>query len=129
MHRPICFLCLVLTGLGLAHEAIAQDAPLPPKQTTEQAIAKKIRNAEGKNYISLSFENDLIGGNATDQFYTSGVRATYFNVNTEVPFGLHRLADQIPTFDINDTTSTFFSVGQNMYTPEDITISAAQPND
>ncbi len=109
--------------------AAAQDAPIPPQPDLTQKVSRRIAEAEDKNYLSFSYENDLIGGNGTDQFYTSGLRATYFNVNADVPDVIDDLADHIPTFDINDTTSTFFTLGQNIYTPEDIEIAAAQSND
>ena len=91
-------------------------------------LASKVRNAEKKNYISLSYENDLIGG-GSDQFYTSGVQATWFNVNTPVPAYMDEIADFIPTVEINETTSTFYTMGQNLFTPEQIGESAAQPDD
>ena len=98
------------------------------KKTTEEQIAERIKASEDKNFVSLSIENDSIGG-GTDRFYTSGVRFTWFNVNTPVPVALDELAEAIPTFDINETTSTFFTLGQNIYTPEDIRIRTDQPDD
>lgn len=79
-------------------------------------------------YLSLSAENDNFGG-GTDRFYTSGVRATWFDRSTKVPPVIDKIADAVPTFELDDSVTTFFSVGQNIYTPEDITISAAQPDD
>ncbi|MEM7651174.1 MAG: lipid A deacylase LpxR family protein [Pseudomonadota bacterium] len=96
--------------------------------SVEQQIAERLRAAEDKNYLSLSIENDNLGG-GTDRFYTSGVRFTWFNVNTPVPDMIDEMADAVPTFDINDTTSTFFTFGQNIYTPEDIELRANQDND
>ncbi|MBI1300077.1 MAG: DUF2219 family protein [Alphaproteobacteria bacterium] len=83
---------------------------------------------EHQSYLSLSIENDLFGG-GTDRFYTSGIRATWFNSRVDVPEGIDKFADKIPTFDLNDSTSTFFSIGQNIYTPEDITLSTQPDND
>ncbi|MCB1531575.1 MAG: lipid A deacylase LpxR family protein [Alphaproteobacteria bacterium] len=111
-------------------QTLQDDRPLPEetKLSAEQFVAQRVKNAEDKNYISLSYENDLIGG-GTDQYYTSGLRATYFNVNTPIPAGIDEMADSIPSFDINDTTSTYFSIGQNIFTPDDITIRTNQNND
>lgn len=81
----------------------------------------------GETYISLSVENDSLGG-GTDRFYTSGVRATWFNTDTKVPPVIDDIADRIPTFEVRDTTATFFTLGHNIYTPEDIEI-ASQPRD
>lgn len=97
-------------------------------QTVEQKIKKRVQLADDNNYLSLSVENDLFGG-GDDQNYTSGVRLTYFDIKTPMPPIVKEMAEAIPTFDINDTTSTFFSVGQNIFTPENITIAANQPDD
>ena len=114
---------LILCGLlMLPMHARAEDL------TPEEEVKQSVRRAEQKNFINVLVENDLLGG-GTDQYYTSGVRLSYFNVNTPVPNGLDEIADAIPTFDLNDTTSTFFTLGQNLYTPDDISIAAAQPND
>ena len=96
--------------------------------SVEEEIAARVKNSEDKNFISLSVENDSIGG-GTDQFYTSGVRFTWFNVNTPVPDMLDELADAVPTFDLNETTSTVFTLGQNIYTPENIRIQRNQDDD
>lgn len=96
--------------------------------TVEKEISRKIRNAEKKNFLSLSYENDLIGS-GKDAYYTSGVRATWFNVNTPMPQIVKTIADKVPTFDINETTSTFYTFGQNLYSPQDITVEANQPAD
>ncbi len=98
------------------------------EDTAENNVANHVRQANEKNFISLSVENDVLGG-GTDQYYTSGVRLTYFNVNTPVPPVVDEMADAIPTFDLNETTSTFFTLGQNIYTPEDIEVRANQDDD
>ncbi len=78
-------------------------------------------------YVSLSVENDNFGGNS-DRYYTSGVRLTWFNEGIDVPPMIDRMADYIPTFDLNDSTSTFYSLGHNLYTPENIRLED-QPED
>jgi hypothetical protein len=88
-------------------------------QSVQDEITKRIKNSSDHNYFSLSYENDLIGG-GTDENYTSGIRLTYFDVETPMPPVLDMLAEAIPTFDINSTTSTFFTFGQNIYTPSNI---------
>jgi len=97
-------------------------------QTVQDQITERIKNADDHNYLSLSFENDLIGS-GQDENYTNGVRLTYFDVESEIPPVIDELAEAIPTFDINETTSTFFSIGQNLYTPQNIRIRALQPDD
>ena len=94
--------------------------------TPLSAIAEEKRDEDLK-YLSLSHENDNLGG-GTDRFYTSGARITLFDADINVPPGIDQMADKIPTFDLNDTTATFYSLGHNIYTPEDIRIES-QPQD
>lgn len=106
-------------------------APVPlakPQPTLEQVATPKITNNPYNNYVSLSYENDLIGG-GEDQYYTNGVRLTWYGTNTAVPIGLRQLGEEFPGLGINETTATYFTIGQNMYTPADIEIAADQPND
>lgn len=78
-------------------------------------------------FVSLSHENDNLGGDS-DRYYTSGSRMTIFDSSINVPPVIDKIADKIPTFDLNDTTSTFYTLGQNIYTPGNIQI-ATQPQD
>lgn len=97
-------------------------------QTIQEQITERVKNSDDHNYLSLSYENDVIGG-GTDENYTSGVRLTYFDVETDIPPVIDTLAEAIPTFDINHTTSTFFTFGQNLYTPSNISVRQNQIND
>jgi hypothetical protein len=106
-------------------------APVPldkPKPTLEQVATPKIAKNPYDNYLSLSYENDLIG-EGDDRYYTNGVRLTWYGTKTNVPRLLREVGDEFPILGINDTTATYFTIGQNMYTPADIGIAADQPND
>ena len=107
-------------GIAISASAFAQDRPAPSDHVERQAIKASL-NTPYENYFSLSYENDLIG-DGEDKYYTSGVRLTYFNVNTPVPDIVDDVAETIPTVETNATTSTFFTLGQNLYTPSDITV-------
>ncbi|MEM7617893.1 MAG: lipid A deacylase LpxR family protein [Pseudomonadota bacterium] len=87
--------------------------------TVETTIEQRIKDRQDNNFLSLAVENDLFGG-GTDEYYTNGVRLTYFDVETPMPPIIDLLADAIPTFDINTTTSTYYTIGQNIYTPDNI---------
>jgi len=115
-------------GACISASVRAQDLQPVAEPTIEQDLTEHVRSTDEKSFLSLSIENDVLGG-GTDQFYTSGLRLTYFNLNTPVPVGVDALAESIPTFDLNDTTSTFFTLGQNIYTPEDIEVRANQDDD
>ncbi|MFP4314469.1 MAG: lipid A deacylase LpxR family protein [Alphaproteobacteria bacterium] len=122
-------LTLFCACLFLNIPALAQNSENVQKDPTpEEFVSERIQRNPKKDYLSLSIENDFLGG-GTDQFYTSGLRLTYFNSGTDVPVFMDELADYIPTFDINKTTSTFFTIGQNIYTPQDIAIARNQNDD
>lgn len=105
--------------------------PVPldkPKPTLQQLDTPKIVNNPKDNYLSFSFENDSIGG-SSDKYYTSGARVTWYGTKTSVPGFVREAGEAIPELGINETTGVYFSLGQNMYTPADITIADAQPDD
>lgn len=76
--------------------------------------------------IQLFIENDMWAN--TDRYYTNGIK---FGVG--VPFDLLQTpaANVLRSFDPDngDDVQVGLFFGQNMYTPRDITIAAAQPND
>ncbi len=110
----------------------AAPAPLPAApQTLQSEVSKQViaeEKREDGSFLTLNFENDMIGG-GSDQNYTSGVRATYYKMGATVPDFFNSIDDLIPTFSINKTTSIYYSFGQNLYTPEDITQKAQDPRD
>lgn len=110
-----------------AHGARAAD-PYGPVKTVENAVAQTIKRDKRNNIVTAVYENDLIG-NGRDGGYTSGVRLGYIDINATFPEWAHGLAEAIPTFDINETSSIFYSIGHNIYTPDTITGATADPND
>lgn len=108
--------------MAYAPQATAQDI------STEGLIKRNLKSNTERNFLSLSVENDNLAS-GTDQFYTSGVRLTYFNAGTDAPEVMEVIDRYSPFFAINETTSTYFSLGHNMYTPQDITVSSLQEND
>ena len=79
--------------------------------------------------ITVVVENDSIGTRGTDKNYTSGVRIGYYDINAEMPELAYVIDDYIPTFEVSKTSSVFYSFGQNLYSPQDITQSDQDPND
>lgn len=70
--------------------------------------------------LVLEHENDLFGGE--DRYYTSGIRATWLSPDDHVPDLVRRGADQLPFFSQRGQLKLSYSLGQNMYTPDDITL-------
>lgn len=97
------------------------------KKTLQERIPREVLDKKD-SFFSVTVENDLFG-KGTDQNYTHGTRLTYFDMGAEPP-GFAKLLDRwVPTFEVNETTSVYYSVGQNLYTPEDIEARIPDPND
>ncbi|PIZ29903.1 MAG: DUF2219 domain-containing protein [Alphaproteobacteria bacterium CG_4_10_14_0_8_um_filter_53_9] len=78
--------------------------------------------------ITFAWENDSFTS-YSDSFYTNGARISYLNAERDAPAPARWLADKIPMFKGDPIKGYTLSVGQNMYTPEDISIAGPQPDD
>ena len=103
-------------------------APAFAQTTLQQEASAVMDRVMDDRFLTFNVENDLFGG-GTDQNYTSGVRLSYFRLGADLPEFAYALDRVIPTFSINKTTSIYWSVGQNLYTPEDISAVAQNPDD
>jgi len=79
-------------------------------------------HAEDKDKAVFAFvhENDLFA--QRDQYYTSGVRFTYFSDRITAPGWLADFTSRIGIYEETADHRISYSVGQNMYTPRDITL-------
>lgn len=75
--------------------------------------------------LVLEYENDLFAGE--DRYYTSGVRASWITPSARVPGLLRGLGTMIPFFPGRGDIRASWSVGQSMYTPEDIEAAVPDP--
>lgn len=121
MTMLACGTTLLAAAFPMPARAAESSAILPPAPTVEDKLAMEVKKESRNNIVTLVYENDMIG-NGADGEYTNGVRLGYLDVNAEFPLFAHRIADAIPGFDINETSSIFYSLGQNMFTPSDITL-------
>lgn len=117
--KAFLFLLVIatLSLRGAAADTVVADSHGQPPPISEDTI------------ITLVIENDSIGTNGTDKNYTSGVRLGYFDINAEMPEFAYFIDNYIPTFELTKTSSIFYSVGQNLYSPQDITQSTHDPDD
>lgn len=122
--KIIPILCVIAVG-GIS-TAFAQEEAAPPP--LEKQIPASVINTDENNFMTLTVENDSLG-KGTDQNYTSGVRLTYMDFSVDMPAYAYHMADIMPIFDINKTTSLYYSLGQNLYTPENITSRQQDPDD
>ncbi len=71
--------------------------------------------------LVLEYENDMFGGE--DRYYTNGVRLTWLSPDERVPSWVREGAEAIPFFSKRgEQLKLSYSLGQNMYTPDDITL-------
>lgn len=125
-YRPIPFIMMMLLPWAAFPSRAHAETPAAP--TVEQSIPDRVHDAPEDRIITLVIENDSLGG-GTDKNYTSGVRINYTKIGAEFPDIAHKIDRLIPTFEINKTSSLYYSLGQSLYTPRDITNKAANPND
>lgn len=114
----LCFLTLLATAACAQGQGSLQD-------DVSRALE---HTAGGHDFLTFNVENDMFCG-GTDRNYTSGVRVTYFDASAEVPAFFKKIAQAVPTFSINKTTGIYYSLGQNLYTPKDITHRTQLPGD
>ncbi len=83
--------------------------------------------ADGKGSLTLALENDLFA-KGTDKHYTHGTEITYVS-DTYHPAWLLNAASLLPFYETSADTRLVWSLGQQIYTPADITVSTPQPDD
>lgn len=72
-------------------------------------------------FLTFNWENDKYGGNS-DRHYTNGLRITYFDVLDTPPAWAEKLSDAVPLFDLGEKSGVYYSIGHNIYTPDDISV-------
>ncbi|MBE0531970.1 MAG: lipid A deacylase LpxR family protein [Rhodospirillales bacterium] len=78
--------------------------------------------------VTLQVENDLFGS-GSDSHYTQGMRISWLPSPKTVPDWMREAALLVPGIDTKDHLTFVFGLGQNMYTPEDISRSSPDPTD
>jgi len=106
-HRALIIytlLCVSISGVARAGE--------------QNARTGKIHIPSG--YWSLQLENDFLAGSG-DRQYTHGFEVSFVN-NTEPPVWMHTLARYLPFFEVGTDNWVMYSLGQAMFTPDDISV-------
>lgn len=119
-RRAAAVLWLLLAAAPAASAAEAPAfSPAQSRPTLQEWAPKAMRESGKGNFLSLTVENDALG-RGTDKNYTSGVRLSYFDIREKPGELVDRLDRLIPFFKVNETTGITYSLGQNLYTPDDI---------
>lgn len=74
--------------------------------------------------FSILIENDVFTG--TDRHYTNGFRASCLSAEGKMPVYGEWLGRNLPMLAKNGAKRIGFAIGQNMYTPEDISLAGPQ---
>ena len=90
------------------------------EDTLEQKVDQHLADINPEQFLTVTEENDKYGS-GTDQNYTNGTRITWFDTQAKLPDATKRLVNAVPGFVVNQTTSVYYSLGQNMFTPQDKT--------
>lgn len=85
-------------------------------------------SSAAEQILTLSSDNDLYTGSG-DAYYTNGARASLLDASFKPPAMAEWVAEKFPFIDVTRPMTVQYSVGHNLYTPADITISTPQLND
>lgn len=90
----------------------------PPSPTLQEEIPEEALAPGENQFFTLSVENDSFKN--SDKNYTNGIRASYLDLRKKPPRFTRTLDEWLPFFSINEDTGVTYSVGQNIYTPPNI---------
>ena len=96
-----------------AQDAVGDPPPKPPLDTSA--------------FVTLQFDNDFFGG--SDSHYTNGMRAAYLSPEAAVPELMRKFGEIVPLFSSTYNMRFSITIGQNIYTPEDINLSDPPSDD
>lgn len=127
MIKTFSYLAILVTAFTVADSVKAQQnsEELP---TLEDLVIAAAPKQTDPHFLTLAMENDLFAS-GEDQYYTNGVRLSWFEAGIDIPPWAEKIGELYPGFRLNESTSLTFSIGQNLYTPSDITIADPQPDD
>lgn len=107
---------------GLIAAALSAAAAFPT------AASECAKAADPANTITLQVENDLFGS-GSDRHYTHGMRLSGLLAPGDTPDWFEQIVRRMPGIDECDRFAYVGALGQNIYTPEDITIPTPDPTD
>ena len=77
--------------------------------------------------LTVQFENDIVAD--ADGQFTHGTRLAWMSPEGQVPEWARRIADAIPRLAEVSTKRIVYSLGQSIFTPDDITLRQPPPDD
>lgn len=97
-------------------------------QTADQTgYSSAVTQPDGDAIVTVAYENDIFAGE--DNNYTNGVRMSYISPENDTPNWLEDAAHVVPFYPKDGQSRWSMAVGQNMYTPNDITLTNPPADD
>ena len=84
--------------------------------STGPALAE--HGGDDTSILTFQFENDFFGG--SDGQFSHGTRIAWMSPENHVPEWAIRFADWVPRFDVARSKRIVYSLGQSMFTPNDL---------
>ncbi len=135
LQKKMSYLTLGLVALlsTISDSALAQNqdtysTDIGTPSLEDRILSEPAERRDGQ-YWTFNLENDFFGSEGQDQNYTNGARISYHDAALNLPGWARNLGEIYPGFRINDTTAVTYSLGQNLYTPADITTTTPDPDD
>ena len=116
-----------LAQLAETGQQFQQPDPAPDPESLPHDVAPSGRPLGGPS-IGFWIDNDLFGG-GTDRHYTNGFQFYYFSSERPQYVNLDFLARLLPWINQDGVRRYGFALGQNIYTPSDITTEVPDPTD
>jgi lipid A 3-O-deacylase len=134
VSAAICLLALAGAASAQAPAAPPAATPLsgantavPPLPKAED-VARKVE-AEKRGIWTFVNENDFYSRGNTDRHYSNGLRLSYMSADGGAPQRFYDISPEVPLFSANAARRLGFSIGHNLYTPEDKTRAIPDPRD
>lgn len=93
----------------------------------EEETPNAVPDRKDISYWGIQYENDFLGGRS-DKYYTQGIEISYAKQG-DAPDWLVELADIFPNYEIGDRHGVTYSLGQKVFTPDNIANPDLQTDD
>lgn len=87
------------------------------------------QQGDPQGVFTLVIENDLFSRDNADKHYSNGIRFGWLSPDSGGPQGLWEFGEYIPLIDTNARRRIGFSIGHNLYTPENKSLTTRIFND
>jgi len=114
-----------MTGRAILQRGLG--AALAVCAATAAVASALAAGTDDARVLTVVLENDVFYD--TDRHYTNGVRASWAGTPQGTPKWADAIAQRLPVYRAGATVRTLFTLGQNMYTPDDISLESPPLDD